>query len=161
MCEFHKIVWDCDVSVYPHRAANSAQTISLTPAKKTRMQWHLRVRGHLLNHCWPQRDAVSSPTIPRLGLLVFRQEYFGGTGLKPAAAVSESTVWRCWAEFRSDVILAEGSPSSQKSGLVHVWGGGWEGPLTATPPCPPAPHRSRSPGRGSEEEEFTVRWRGS
>lgn len=50
------------------------------------------------------------------------------------------------------VILAGASPSSQSCGLAHVWGGGWEGPLTATPPCPPAPRRSKSPGKGSEEQ---------
>lgn len=56
-----------------------------------------------------------------------------------------------------DVIPEEVSPSSQRCGWARVWGGGWEGPLTATPPCHPAPHRSRSPSRGSEEGS-TVSW---
>lgn len=53
---------------------------------------------------------------------------------------------------QEDVTLAEVPPSSQSCGLVHVWGGGWEGPPTATPQCLPAPHRSRSPGRGSKDQ---------
>lgn len=126
--------------------------------------------GHLLNHCWeqPQRNAVSSPTT-RTRLLVFRRHCSATSWKQKGSSIWGALVWNLllqsvgvqydlvgcgvgWVWIRQDVIPAEVSPSSQSCGLVRAWGGGWEGPLTARPPCLPAPHRSRSPGRGSKDQ---------
>lgn len=115
--------------------------------------------------CWnqPQRNTVRS--------VIFRQEA-SSAGCYTSSCVKRRKVPVFWGALggcnwlllpvgvqwdqagqssdQADVILVGASPSSQSCGLVHVWGGGWEGRLTATPPCPPAPHRSRSPGTGSK-----------
>lgn len=95
-----------------------------------------------------QESSSSSATLPSL---ISRKVYSGLFSL-----------WCVTAAFRErgrfqvglaqpGVIPEEASPSSQRCGWARAWVGGWAGPLTATPPCRPAPRRSRSPSRGSEE----------
>ena len=80
-----------------------------------------------------------------------RFQYREGGGGGRCCPREDSTIRVRWSSDQTDVNLAGASPSSRSCGLVRGWGGGWEGPLAATPPCLPAPHRSRSPGRGSED----------
>lgn len=142
-------------------------------------------RGHLLKPASERCSQFTNHSPAGTLLLILRQEASSSITVKPAAVWRNrrgqsssilgwgwwgALLWwlftglweysmirlgRCWDW--TDVILAEASPSSQSCGLVRVWGGGWEGPLTATPPCLPAPRRSRSPGRGSEDRAEEVR----
>lgn len=79
-----------------------------------------------------------------------------------SCCVWENSMLSSLSRDETDVIVEEVFPSSQSCGLVHVSGGGWEDPLTATLLCLPVPHRSRSPGRGSEgqaEELMVIFWK--
>lgn len=111
---------------------------------------HLQAGSFFIRHCW------TAGCVKKLKGGMF--QYFGLVCNLFLLSLGVQHAQFGLSLDQTDVILAEVSPSSQSCGLVHVWGGGWEGPLTATPPCLPAPHRSRSPGRGSkgQAEELIV-----
>lgn len=114
--------------------------------------------GHLWKTRWPVIHCLTS--LPPPGILFLLRH-----PAEPQKQKGYSVLFSLWcvaAAFRErgrlqvgfarpDVIPEEASPSSRRCGWARAWGGGWEGPLTATPPCRPAPRRSRSPSRGSEE----------
>lgn len=100
-------------------------------------------------HLSPLSPTSESRKVTACFFFLFSMWCFTAVFGKAAGSVWVGSVHR-------DVIPEEVSPSSQMCGSVHVWGGGWEGPPTATPLCPPAPRRSRSPSRGSEEWSRTI-----